>query len=98
MIEQVYIHTAAIEAQLIADNTSIFTAPVVVTHCAPVAMETHLYSALVLVLSTNQTNVSACTVGIHTCRHIVSYNYILVRECKKSIENNFLDATCECSI
>jgi hypothetical protein len=60
--------TAAIEAQLIAHNTSIFTAPVVVTHCAPVAMETHLYSALVFVLSTNQTNVSACTIGIYTFR------------------------------
>ena len=54
-------------AQLIADDTSIPIVPSVVTHCAPVAMETHLHSTLVLVISVCQTNFSICTVGISIC-------------------------------
>ena len=55
-------------AQLIADYTSISIVPSVVTHCAPVAMETHLHSTLVLSFSVHQTNGSICTVGIRICQ------------------------------
>ena len=48
-------------SQLFADHSSISTAPAVITHCPPLVIDAHLYSALILIGASHQTNITIGT-------------------------------------
>ena len=49
--------------KLPADHSSIIAIPVVITHCPPLVIDTHFHSTLILIETSQQTNVSISTVA-----------------------------------
>ena len=53
--------------QLVADNSGIFTVPLVITDSPPPPMETYFHPALILISSSCQTDISRCAGSILSC-------------------------------
>ena len=49
--------------QLPADHSSIIAIPKVITHCSPPIIDTHFHSTLILIGTSQQTNISISTVA-----------------------------------
>ena len=58
-------------SQLLADHCSISGVPAIITHCPPLVIDAHLYSTLVLIGASHQTNIAISTVATgNYCREI----------------------------
>ena len=49
-------------SHLFTDHSSISNVPAVITHCPPLVIDAHLHSALILIGTSHQTNITICTV------------------------------------
>ena len=50
-------------SQLFADYSSISPIPVVITHCPPLVIDAHLHSTLILIGTSNKTNITICAIA-----------------------------------
>ena len=58
--------------QLLADHTGINTVPAIMTHCPPLVIDAHLHSTLILIGTSNQTNITISTdsTGIYCSKSV----------------------------